>query len=318
MLMGKVHMVFPEEVCFTNDRNTISLQYVGANNEAVGGSFTFTNEQGVTANIAYNSEQTFLLFNLLSTLKKLSVNDNYSIITVTGTVICGESATNIHPFTLKCIDGRTLHSRPHNSEKIIYWYEPEDLIGIEFLSLYGGVINGFTVQSGITKMNLQPYSSDFQIVQVDGDTQRIINFKKSGLGGDASYETGCDDDDEGGLGSSSNGGIFHVRYMNTDGCFRHLVGKITKRKRSVGYTSWRADELVRHTPNGMINTTTDDITVGFPAVARESYAEDIMFSSVIQYKNLVGEWEPCILSDKSLQLPNWDENDIELTFNILA
>lgn len=316
ILAGNVSMMYPDECTFINDRNTITLHYLGVGNNTVGGAFTFTNQQGTAVQIAYNSEQIFLTFNLFSVLKKLMNNDVYNVVTVTGSVVCGETATNIHPFTLKCIDGRTLHSREHNSERIIYYYEPSDLYGVEILSLYGGTVNGFTVQAGVNKFNLSSFNGDFQITQVDGDFQRTIYFKNSTIGGDNTY---CvDDSDEEGTGNNSNGGVFRVRYFNTDGCMRHLIGKITSRKRTVGYTDWRADELVRHTPNGMITTTTDEITVGFPAIARKSYAEDIMFSSRIEYVNQNGEWQPCILSTKNINLPNWDENDIEITFKTLA
>lgn len=316
--MGKVNMVFPDEVCFINDRNTISLTYVADGNENVGGIFTLTNEQGVIATIMYTSEKTFLLFNLFSVLKKLVGENIYGVITVSGSVLCDEDSTNITPFTLKCVDGRTLHSRNHNSERIIYYYDQSDLTGLQILMLNPGTINGMPVQSGVVKQNISYLSGDINLTIIDGGVERTVHVKKSALGGDNEYSTGCEDEDGDGNGNESNGGLFRVRYYNTDGCLRHLIGKITNRKRTVGYTEWRADELVRHTPNGMITTTTDEITVGFPAIRRESYAEDILYSPVIEYMNLNGDWQPCIISGKSLQLPNWNENDIELTFKTLA
>ena len=317
LLLGKVNMVFPDEVVFTNDRNTITLTYVAAGNETVGGVFTFTNQQGKTATIMYSSEKQFLVFNLLSTLKKLMNNNTFDIVTVSGSVLCDDVAEDIAPFTLKCVNGRTLHSRNHNSERIVYYYDQQDLVDFYVLMLNPGTINGVPVQSGVVKRNLSYLQGDFNVTIIDGNVERVVNVKKSALGGDNGYDTGCDD--EGGSGTdSNNGGVLRVRYYNTDGCLRHLVGKITNRKRTVGYTNWRADDIVRHTPNGMITTTTDEITVGFPAIKRESYAEDIMFSPIIEYLNLNGEWQPCIISSKNVQLPNWDENDIEITFTTLS
>lgn len=316
LIAGRVAFNYPDECAFINDRNTFTLMNISANNDGVGGAFTLTNNNGVSAGISYNSEQKNLTFNLLSILKKMLGSDTYNTVTVTGSVVCGEVSANITPFTLKCIDGRTLHSRGHNSERVIYYYDSSDLHGLELLSMNGGVINGFTVQPGITKMDFYQ-SGDFQIIQVDGDRTMTISVVKSSLGGDDGF---CidDDDDEGGTGGGSNGGVFRVRYVNTDGCHRFLVGKIISRKRSVGYTEWRADELVRHTPGGMVSATTDEITVGYPSVDRLSYAEDIMFSPVIEYVNQDGEWQPCILSTKSVNLTDWDSNDIELTYKTLA
>jgi len=298
-------MLYPDICAFINDRNTITLQYLGVGNNTVGGAFTLTNQQGTAVNIAYNSEQKYLVFNLFSVLKKLMNNDVYNVVTVTGSVVSGETATNIQPFTLKCIDGRTLHSRPHCSEKVIYYYDSDELNAVEILSLEGGTVAGYTVQAGINKFNLSQHTGNFTVTQVDGDMTRTIQFIAAAIGGDTDY---CIDE----------GGIFRVRYANTDGCIRFLQGKITSRKRSVADTEWRADNLVRHTPNGMITQTTDEVTVGFPSVARESYAEDIMFSPYIEYMNIAGEWQPCVISSKSLSLNDWQNNDIEITFKVLA
>ena len=302
-------MLYPDEVAFVNDRNTIELKYIGAGTDTVGAAFTLTNQQGTAVNISYNSEQPFLLFNLFSVLKKVIGNDTYNVVTVTGSVVCGENSANIHPFVIKAVDGRTLNSRPHNSERIIYYYDVSELNGLAILSLYGGTVDGFTVQAGIIKQNLQAHAQlndDFDITQVDGDNTRIITFKAATVGGDNDY---CITDGE---------GVLKVRYINVDGCLRYLQGKITNRKRSVGYTDFRADELVRHTPNGMITQTTDEVTVGFPSIARESYAEDILFSPVIEYMDVNGDWQPCVIASKSISLNDWVNNDIEITFKVLA
>lgn len=311
MLSGGISMMYPNICTFVNDRNTITLKYTGAGNNTVGGAFTLTNQQGTAVNIAYNSEQQYLVFNLFSVLKKLMNNDVYSVVTVSGTVVSGETATNIQPFTLKCIDGRTLHSRPHCSERIIYYYDNTELNGVEILSLEGGTVGGYTVQAGISKFNLSHHTGDFVIMQTDGDTTHLYSFKKSVIGGESGYNTDCGD-------GESVGGLLKVRYINIDGCLRYLQGKITNRKRSVNYNEWRADELVRHTPNGMITQTTDEVTVGFPSVARESYAEDILFSPIVEYLNENNEWQPCVISSKIVNLKDWSENDIEITFQILA
>lgn len=308
LIMGKVNMSYPDEVAFVNDRNTIELQYIGAGTDTVGAAFTLTNEQGTAVNIAYNSEQQHLLFNLFSVLKKLIGDDTYNVVTVTGSIVCGETATNIHPFVIKTVDGRTLHSRPHNSERIIYFYNNDELLGVPFLSLYGGTVNGFTVQSGVNKFNLSNNGripDTFQVEQVDGEYTRKITFLRAAIGGDSEY---C----------IEGGGVLKFRYFNVDGCLRYLQGIITNRKRSVGYTDFRADNLVRHTPNGMITQTTDEVTVGFPSVARETYAEDILFSPIIEYMDVNGDWQPCIIASKSLSLNDWDSNDLEITFKVLA
>jgi len=309
--MGKVNFGFPDEVIFANDRNTITLQYIGAGDDTVGAALTFTNQQGKTANLMYNSEQPYLLFNLFSTIKNLMGNENYTVVTVSGSVICGELSGNITPFVLKCVDGRTLHTRSHNTERIIYYYDRSDLEGFQFLMLDGGTINFSNTQSGINKINLSNNLGDFVVNIVDGGTARSVMAKRVEIGGESGYNTDCGE-------GESVGGLLKVRYCNTDGCIRYLRGKITNRKRGVGLSEWRADDLIRHTPNAMITSTTDEITVGFPSVERESYAEDILFSPIIEYLNLNNEWQPCVISSKTLNLKEWDTNDIEITLQTLV
>ena len=306
-----VNVTYPEEVCFINDRNVVSLKYLGANNKSVGAALFLANTLGDTVTLTYNSEKDNLTINLMSALKKLMNNDVYSEITVSGYIICGETSGQMPPFNLKCADGRTLHSRPHNSERILYYYDQSDLTGVQFLMEHSGMIGSSYVQSGVRKVNLSAYHGDFGIMIIDGGVRRVVNVKHVVLGGDNGYDSGCEEGD-------SSTGVFRVVYFNTDGCMRTLQGKVINRKRTVALTDWRADELVRHTPNGMITTTTDEITVGFPNVERLSYAEDIMFSNRIEYLGLDGEYHPCTISSKSLQLNDWETNDLQITFKTLA
>lgn len=317
-IMGRVDLMYPEEICFIHDRNIITLTYIAAGDNTVGGVFTLTNQQGETATLLYNSEQKYLTFNLLSTLKKMMNNDYYNVVTVSGSVICGETSEDITPFNIKCVDGRTLHSRGHNTERIIYYYDNSDLTGLEFLMLDGGTINFTQVQSGVVKQNLSNYTGDFTVNIVDGNVNRVVTVKKAVIGGDNGYSTGCGEDGDEGGGVDNSFGILKLRYRNTDGCQRFIQGKITGRKRTVGQQDWRADELVRHTPNAMITATTDEITVGFPDIARESYTEDIMYSPKIEYQREDGEWESCIIGGKSLTLKEWDTNEFEITFITLS
>lgn len=310
-LLGSVNVVFPDEVVFVNDRNTITLSYTGANNYTVGALFTLTNGQGVSVQLAYESEQKYLTFNLLSTFKKLIGDDIYNTVTLYGSVTNGQTSTNITPLGFKLVDGRTLHSRPHNAERVVYYYDNNDLYDCQILSLTGGTVGQTVVSSGITKFNWTTNLDSFQMTQVDGTNTRTIDFIRCAMGGDTTFQTGCEDGNE-------QIGLFKVRYINTDGCYRYLQGKIQSRKRTVGYTEWRADEQVRHTPNGLITTTTDEVTVGFPSVSRLAYADDIMYSPIIQYQREDGEWQPCIISSKSLTMKDWNTNDLEITFKTLA
>lgn len=315
MILGQVSMVYPDEVVFACDRNAITLKFIAAGSGSVGGLFTLTNANSESVQIEYNSEQKNMTFNLFSVFKKLLGYDSYTTITMNGSVTNGTSTANITPVGFKLCNGRTLHSRPHNAETIVYYYESTDLYATEILSLYGGTVNQTGVGPGITKFDWTTNLPSFDVIQIDGEERRVIHFRRAGIGGDSSIEAGCEDGD--GTADTSYG-VLKLKYINTDGCWRHLMGKIINRKRTTGITDWRADDIVRHTPNGMITTTTDEITVGFPGCERKAYCEDIMYSPQIYYQREDGEWEPCMVSSKSIQLENWDQNDIQITIKTLA
>ena len=308
-LMGKMVMTYPEEVVFINDRNIIELTSITAQPSAVGGTFSLSNGQD-TVQISYNSERPTLTFDLYSVLKALSVG-GYQNVTVSGSVGCGDTSTTITPFILSVCIGKTIPSRPHCSERIVYFSDTDQLVGVEILTLNGGTVNGVSVNAGVSKTNFNRYN-DFTVTVVDGLETRYIQFKYVSLGGYADPSgVGCQNTD-------ISKGYLTVRYINTDGCIRWISGQIKNRKRGVTQSEWRANELVRNTPNAITTGYSDEITVVFPQCERLAYVEDIMFSPEIYYINEAGEQQPCIITTKSLTLNDWETNDIEITFKTLA
>lgn len=310
--MGRMVMIYPEQVVFLNDRNVIELTaIVTGQPNAVGGTLSFTNGQD-TVQLSYDSERPSMLFDLYSVLKKLA-GDNYATVTVSGIVNCGGNSTNITSFTMNVSPGRTLHSRSHNAEQIAYYYDYTELYDFEILSLNGGTVGQFTVTPGVNKLNLGYHSGDFNLNITDGQDTRVLHLKQTAAGGETDVPGAeCAD------GEESEYGYIEVMYRNTDGCRRYLKGKVNSRKRSVEQLEWRANDIVRNTPNAMITGHTDEITLGFPSVERLAYGEDIMFSNEIWYRNEDGEWMPCTMASKSLDLKKWDRNDIEITLKTLA
>lgn len=306
IVAGNCFVQYPDEVVFLNDRNVISLKSLSATYKAVGGTFSLTDGMD-TIQISYMSERDNLVFDLYSVLKKLYA-DGSQTISVSGSVVIGDTTANIVPFTLQVNEGRTLENHPHCAERIVYFYDQSQLYGFEILTLNGGTVNGVSVNAGISKHNFNRYS-DFTVTVVDGNETREIKFKYSNIGGFAS--SGC-------RGIDSSNGYITIKYKNTDGCTRFLCGKIKSRKRSIGQTEWRDNSLVRNTPNSILTECTDEITVVFPECERLAYVEDIMFSSSVEYVNDSGDWKPAIITSKSLTLNNWDQNDIEITLKTLA
>lgn len=309
--MGKMVMSYPDAVVFMNDRNVITFTSITAGHNPVGATLSFTNGLD-TVQLSYNSEQTFMSFDLYSVIKKLDQGNSVTI-TVSGIVSCGDTSANIAAFTMDVSSGRTLHSRSHNAERVIYYYDYSELYDIEILSLEGGTLGVFPLSAGVNKINIGYHTGDFSMTVTDGEASRTVTFKEVAAGGDKSVIGAQCDNDE-----NSTAGYIEVKYTNTDGCHRYLKGKVLSRKRSIEQMDWRANELVRNTPNSILTGHTDEITLGFPSVERLTYSEDIMYSHDTMYKNADGNWTPCTIANKSLDLKNWDKNDIEITIRTLA
>lgn len=314
-LGGSVVMVYPPQVVHIYDRNVIVVKSVVPAVTSVGGVFNLSSNNG-TATVEYNSERSELTFDLLSVLYKLAPEGETDV-TVSGSVIYGESAADITPFTLRAERGRTLHSRPHASERVIYFDGQDQLNGFQIYSENGGMFDGFTLMPGVNKLNLSYHQGPWTAVVIDGTETYHIRFEKSNLGGEGDGD-GCNSEDESGEGEDNTYGVLKVRYINTDGCLRYSTGKVTQRKRNITSSEWRINELVRNTPNALLTGHTDQWKCVFPAVKRLAYLEDIMYSPKIEYLSGRGTWEPCTISDKTVTLSDWEENDIEITFQTLS
>lgn len=319
-LGGSVVLVYPPQVVHIYDRNVIQVKSIVPAVTAVGGVFYLSSNNGTTT-IEYNSERNELTFDLLSVLYKLAP-EGMTDVSVSGSVIYNETATDITPFTMRCEAGRTLHSRPHASERVVYFDDSSQLNGIEIYSEHGGMIDGYGLTAGVNKLNLSFHSTPWTATVMDGTETYKISFEKSNLGGEGSGsgdgEAGCNTSEDSGDGEDNTYGVLKVRYVNTDGCFRYATGKVTQRKRTVTLQDWRINEIVRNTPNAYITGHTDTWKCLFPSMKRLAYFEDIVYSPRTEYLSAYGTWEPCILSDKSVTLDQWDENDIEITIQSLS
>lgn len=319
-LAGSVVLVYPSQVVHIHDRNVITVKSIVPAVDSVGGVFYLSSDNG-TATIEYNSERRECTFDLLSVFYKLAP-EGMTNVSVSGSVIYGDNAADITPFTLRCENGRTLHSRPHASERVIYFDDPQDLNGLQIYSSNGGMIDGYPLNAGVTKLNMSWHSGPWTATVVDGTETYKISFEKSNLGGEGSGsgdgEAGCNSSEDSGEGEDNTYGVLRVRYVNTDGCFRYATGKVTQRKRTITQSDWRLNEMVRNTPNALITGHTDTWKCVFPSMKRLSYFEDIIYSPRTEYFSGRGTWEPCILADKSVTLDQWDENDVEITFQTLS
>lgn len=316
-IAGSVILNYPEKVCWLFDRNILEVRDITAHNYDVGGVFTFTSNLG-SAMISYQSERNWCVFDLLSTLKAVAYEPGTKV-TVTGAVTYGDNASDITPFEFEVEYGRTLETRPHCSERVVYYATPSDLWDFNHISLEGGHIGSHAAHPGLNKVDLSGHSGNFTMPVQDGTKSYNIVFKMVTLGGEEGSEgdgeacgTGEGEDDDNAYG------VLKLRYFNTDGAVRTILTKVTQRKRTVGLTDWRANELVRNTPGAMITAHTDEMTLVAPKCVRRAFVDDVMFSPQTYYLNVSNEWKPCTITSKSLTLKDWEENDIEITIKTLA
>lgn len=316
-LGGSVALIYPEPVCWLFDRNTFVVQDITVHDYEVGGIFTLSSDLG-SVTISYQSERTRCEFDLLSALKAVAYEPGTEV-TVTGSVVYGDHAADITPFTLKVQYGRTLATRPHCADRVVYFAESSDLWDFYHISLEGGHFGPFPTHPGLNKIDLSSHSGPFSMGVQDGDKAYTVEFRLVTLGGEEGSEgdgedcgTGEGEDDDNAYGK------LKVRYFNTDGAVRTVLFKITQRKRTVGLTDWRANEIVRNSPGAMITAHTDELTLLAPKCVRRAYVDDIMYSPQTFYLNASNEWMPCVITSKSLTLKDWEENDIEITVKTLS
>lgn len=310
-LQNAVTIEYPDAIAFSGDRNVINVSSL--TNDEVGARLTLSNLYGDSVTLEYHSENNFLMFNIMDTIRAL-LNGQHQTLNVSGNVSNGGVSYNITAFSVVVERGRTLNDRPHGCVRTMYYKDDEDL---EKVNVYVPVSGTFTVGNyiyplvaGVNVLNLTEDQYGTAITPPAGDFIAAVHLSYSHsdtpvMFGDLWKHNGGVVNDytiqfhniSGGYdcGVGSYGPYFKLRFLNSDGCYETFIGKMSKQKRTVTYMEYYNDSLVLHNPNALVTNCKDEVTIGFDDIATDAYFNDIVFSMGIEYQNGANEWKQAIL-----------------------
>lgn len=335
-LQSMVEVVYPDLITHINDRNCITVNTLTA--KPVGGHFTLTCN-GQTATIEYQSELQNLVFRINSSLKRI-VNGQHQTVSVTGSVSNDDIAYQITPFTMVVEQGRSLNSRPHGCCRTMYYQNDQDLRKVEIYTPVSGTATVgqyiYSLQAGCNSINLTEYNQtpvtppagDFPIAihlsyshsdtptyfgdlwhhstaDILDQTDYVINMVQVTAGSD------CSDSNSVSYGK--------IRVLDTDGCYKTFIGRLTNMKYTLKQSEYINNELVVNNPMSFITEKTQEMTLVFGDIKHNSYIYDIVFSPHIMYLNGFGEWQDCILADSNLSETDGEVMDeVTIKLKVLA
>ena len=331
-ILNAVEVVYPDLLTHINDRNIIKVNSLTA--RPVGGRFTF-DCNGETATIEYQSELENLVFRINSSLKKIT-NGQHQTVTVSGSVSNGSASYDITPFTLVVEQGRSLNSRPHGCCRTMYYQNDDDLSKVEIYVPVGGTavtsLYSYPLEAGVNSLDLTTYdgnpvappSGDFPIeIRLSyshGDTPTYFGdlwrHSSDNLQEQTNYfihmvnvPAGSD------CGDSNSIAYGKIRFLDTDGCYKTFLGRVTAMKYSLKQDEYINNTLVMDNPSSLLTDVSQEMTLVFGDIKHNAYLYDIAYSPSIQYLNGYGEWKDAILADSNLNETNGDEMD-EVTIKI--
>lgn len=334
-IQSAISIEYPEYITQINDRNIIKVHSL--TNDTVAAKLTLSCN-GVSVILEYNSELTYLLFHINSSIKRL-VNGQHNMVTVTGKVSNGGVSYDITQFVM-CVElGRTLNTRPHGCCRVMYYQNDEDLEKVNiYVPISASATVGqyvYTLQAGVNSVNLTEYNQS-PITPPSGDFNIAIHLSYSHSDdpvffGDLWKHTSgniLDNADynikmvniPAGTDCSSNNTISYgkIRFLDTDGCYKTFIGKVMQIKYSNKQSEYVNNDLVVNNPAAHITEVGEEVSIGFENVEHTAYIHDILFSTHIMYLNGYNEWKDCIIADSNLSEKNPDFNDVEIKLKVLA
>lgn len=335
-LQNMVEVVYPDLITHINDRNCITVNTLTS--KPVGGRFTFTCN-GNTATIEYQSELQNLVFRINSSLKRIT-NGQHQTVTVTGYVSNDGIEYQITPFTLVVEQGRSLNSRPHGCCRTMYYQNDADLSKVEIYAPVAGTATVgqyvYTLQAGCNSLNLTEYngspvtppSGDFQIAihlsYSHSDTPTYFgdlwHHSTSALADQTEYTVQMVQISAGSDCSDSNSVSYgKVKFLDTDGCYKTFLGKVTAMKFSLKQSEYINNTLVADNPWALITDVQQEMTLVFGDIRHNAYLYDIVFSPHILYLNGYGEWKDAVLADSNLSETDGEVmDDVTIKIKVLA
>lgn len=109
-----------------------------------------------------------------------------------------------------------------------------------------------------------------------------------------------------------------LRYSDTDGCIRHIAGKLLEVKdefKPTNLSNVVRSERYKYNPTFTNNSNSKTIRIGLYEVESGAETNDIIFSDTLQILDINNEWTDCVL--KTSTVTNFKNNDFDnLEFEI--
>lgn len=292
---SNVIVEYPDAVVFAHDNNRIIVHT--SDDATVGAKITIGGQI-----VRYNGVSKSAMFDV-SKLIRISANDTMN---VSIQVLKNGTAVGVVNTTFKRCQGRTLADRLHGSATTII--ATDDTTSVQIFSPSAGTasVEQTTIQltSGINTINigrsnaiLVTYASPVKLGDIFGATES--NFASINI------ERRCVPD---------RGAV--VRYKDTDGCERMVVGMITEQTNTVEDYAYKSRSGLFDTPKRLVLSEGSQLTIFVENVPPKSHIEDIIYSDSVTIEGVGGISVEGVPSLKSLQRVNDNFNDVELTFDI--
>ena len=345
-----IEVVYPEEAAWLGDNLYIQINTLSGNTPIC---FKITLSTLSDSNeMIYNSSVKKIVFDIKDNVKNLfdessqQTNMGLKIEIIGDSLRPGETAED----SMIVIKGKTLPTKPHGSSNEILLYNPDELENVDIFLPFPstGMINLNQISqddlleshdlssiittngvyeicfepanasttppvvSWISDQFISPYSSDIIFFAKDADisgtyegniwnktsnTQKCITI---------TYEEPCEDFP-----------YFEIKYLNCDGCYRYLMGKLLEEDDSgkwIDY-AYRKNEI-KYLRDFYTAENNKILKVGFKDVPAGLEFNDIIYSSELYFRDYKGEWLPCILNNVSSLYRNQEEDIIlELVVN---
>ena len=303
LTQGTVKAIVPDAIVWLGDNNFVTL--------------TDTSDYALQATIVigsttlrYLGTTSTLRFNITSALK---LNQSISSFTITTR---SNNVTNTFTVSMSGIyNGKTLQSHLHASEEHIII--PPNVANVELYSpaacSIASGIQSDTLTAGKNTKAVASWGS-VQYTYPSGtsfnygsfDNQKAID--SSLLFRAVVVERKC---------IPEHGVV--VKYTNTDGCTRYLVGVIVRSETTREVIDFlRSRNLARNIPSQHIVGNTESYVVQVAGVPRSAFAGDIMFSDTVTLTNNKGRQIHVSLASMEVTDNTNEIQDYEFIFNTLA
>lgn len=332
---------YPERIAWLKDSNVIKL----TSTDEVGAEVIITEPSGDTHTLVYFSDTNSLMFILDDALKSL-YKESLSPWNIQVKVYEEGLLVDTLGFYMYVFDGKSFITRSHGSAKTIYVYNQDELSKLQIYSPSTGIATldnwSGTVNTGITGLNLQSViqsAGDYSLCVASSSAvpssaviiaDESVNPTKSNL--TVSIIAGYDPDTKTGGDVWGTKTIFpmcyniiypevcdgydfiELMYVNTDGCYRYLGGKLLSETDDVKEEGWSTitTEIYNANPSRWIQSSEKVIKVGFSDILKDSYSTDILYSDNIWLRTWDNEWRKVRLKTSSLTITNEEYQDFEL------